>query len=568
MNRLYLSEGSRSFPLLLVMAVHRTLLCLSLLPFYLTAAQQQPLHADFLDQPDGYKLKWPVNKVAIIGAGVSGLIAYREFKGAGFAQVKVFERDDVPGGNWHYTDETPVDAPIPNADPSVGDFSPTLPPPGTSFPVEEKYPEGEARWREHRGPKPVWESLESNAPAPIQQITEIPWPPGTPWHLPQQTLARYLRAFSSFHGINSNDETPDIAYSTRVELVQKRYDDAGREVGWTLTLKRLERVGRNSCKATWWIEDFDAVVVATGRYNAPNIPSISGLADWAQKFPRSIIHSRQYRRPQPFTNETVLIVGGATSGVEISREINAHAGKIYQSVKPFNPHLPYEASRVQLQRLPANVSIVPEIQRFHASNSSIELVNGSFILGISRIIFATGFRYSFPFLPQFHNTSSPHPVVTDGTHLRSLHYDFLSIEEPTIGFLSMNWGMQSFTYSEYLSLALAKVWSNKAVLPGTAELWKIYEQRVKDRGGYGRHLQFLGGERTSANIRFFVGWLNDAAVKFGGKQIDGENKDVSQISSVWLQAQYGATLPVPGHNSSATQDATEQSLDWTYGEDW
>jgi hypothetical protein len=57
--------------------------------------------------------------------------------------------------------------------------------------------------------------------------------------------------------------------------------------------------------------------------------------------------------------------------------------------------------------------------------------------------------------------------------------------------------MQSFTYSEYLSLALAKVWSKKAVLPGTAEMWQIYEQRVNDRGGYGRHFQFLGAERTA-----------------------------------------------------------------------
>ncbi|KAJ6457518.1 hypothetical protein DFH09DRAFT_1115796 [Mycena vulgaris] len=538
-------------------------LALSVAPFFGNAETQHPLS---LDEPEGYQFKWPVNKVAIIGAGVSGLIAYREFTGAGFAHVRVFERDDVPGGNWHYTEETPVDPPIPNVDPSVGDFVPSLPPPGSSFPVEKHYSDGDAQWREHRGPKPVWESLESNAPAPIQQITELPWPPGTPWHLPHRTLARYLRAFASFHGANSNDENPNIAYRTRVELVQKRYDESGREHGWTLTLKRLEKTGPRTSKATWWTEDFDAIVVATGRYNAPNIPRISGLEDWAQAFPQSIIHSRQYRRPQPFANETVLVVGAATSGVEISREINLHARKIYQSVRPPNPHLPNEVSRLLLRRLPANVSIVPEIRRFHAANSSVELVNGTFLLNVTRVIFATGFRYSFPFLPQFHNSSSSsrHPIVTDGTHLRSLHNDFLYIEEPTIGFLSMNWGMQSFTYSEYLSLALAKVWSRTAVLPTTTELWRTYEARIKDRGGYGRHLQFLGAERTAANIRFYVGWLNDAAVKFGGKQIDGESKDLPQISAVWTQAQFSGFDPRPDLNINETVN----SLDWVYGEDW
>ncbi|KAJ6617506.1 hypothetical protein B0H10DRAFT_2032715 [Mycena sp. CBHHK59/15] len=529
---------------------------------------------------EGYEFNWPINNVAIIGAGVSGLIAYREFVGAGFNRVRVFERDDVPGGNWHYTEQIPVDAPIPNVDPSIGDFVPSLPPRGASLPVEEHYSDDTTsqRQRVHRAPKPVWESLESNAPAPIQQITEIPWPPGTPWNLPHRTLSRYLRSFSSFHGINSNDESPDISYNTRVELVEKRYDD-GQERGWTLTLKRLERIGPHSSKATWWTENFDAVVVATGRYNAPNIPGIPGLAAWARKLPGSVIHSRQYRHPQPFINETVLVVGGATSGVEISRELDLFAQNIYLSVRPGNyTQIPYQFSRMQLQRLPANVSIVPEIKCFHALNSSIELTNGSFLTDINRVIFATGFRYSFPFLPQFHNSSpnistSPRPIVTDGTHLRSLHADFIYIEEPTIGFLSMNWGMQSFTYSEYLSLALAKIWSRKAILPGTAELWRIYEQRVQDRGGYGRHLQFLGAERTAANIRFFVGWLNDAAVRFGGRQIDGPWKDLDQISAVWVKAQYYPDSPEVQASPHAPyslghQETTNLFNGAMYGEDW
>ncbi|KAJ6565087.1 hypothetical protein B0H10DRAFT_1749415, partial [Mycena sp. CBHHK59/15] len=61
------------------------------------------------------KFKWPIAKVAIIGAGVSGLIAYHEFTDTSFERMHLFERDDVLGGNWQYTEETPVDAPIPNA---------------------------------------------------------------------------------------------------------------------------------------------------------------------------------------------------------------------------------------------------------------------------------------------------------------------------------------------------------------------------------------------------------------------------------------------------------------------
>jgi hypothetical protein len=129
-----------------------------------------PLH-------ESYTLKWPVRKVAIIGAGpgsvpsdillhspanrgnnhiASGLISYREFVKAGF-DVHIFERDTVPGGNWHYTDDVPDTAPVPNADSSVGDFVPSLPPNGVKLPYEEHYEGREAKelLRSHRGPKPM-----------------------------------------------------------------------------------------------------------------------------------------------------------------------------------------------------------------------------------------------------------------------------------------------------------------------------------------------------------------------------------------------------------------------------
>lgn len=82
--------------------------------------------------------------------------------------MHVYERDDSPGGNWHYTDEIPVDAPIPNADISVGDFRPFLPPKDVPLPYVKEYTDeeyGREIRRAHRAPKPLWASLKSNAPA-------------------------------------------------------------------------------------------------------------------------------------------------------------------------------------------------------------------------------------------------------------------------------------------------------------------------------------------------------------------------------------------------------------------
>ncbi|KAJ7047883.1 hypothetical protein C8F04DRAFT_25253 [Mycena alexandri] len=59
----------------------------------------------------------------------------------------------IPGGNWYYTDKTPVELPVPNEDPRIGDYAPTLPPPGSTLPYERVYSDRDhsisaaERWR-------------------------------------------------------------------------------------------------------------------------------------------------------------------------------------------------------------------------------------------------------------------------------------------------------------------------------------------------------------------------------------------------------------------------------------
>jgi hypothetical protein len=76
--------------------------------------------------------------------------------------------------------------------------------------------------------------------------------------------------------------------------------------------------------------------------------------------------------------------------------------------------------------------------------------------------------------------------------------------------------MQSETYAEYLSLALAKVWDNKAKLPSTEEMWRLHWARVDEYGGYGKHFQYLGVQGTDGEFRIlqFVGAKNSALRNF------------------------------------------------------
>ncbi|KAJ7163861.1 hypothetical protein C8R43DRAFT_988994 [Mycena crocata] len=526
------------------------------LPFQVTTDAQR---SNFVNSPvdsEFYEFKRPIRRVAIIGAGVSGLLAYRELIEAGFDKVKIFERDSVPGGNWHYTEETPVPAPIPNEDARIADYEPTLPPQGSVLPFEQWYSDQNdtlttvERARRHRAPHAIWKSLTSNVPAPLMHFNGHDWPAGTPWHLPHKLLTGYLRSVYSFFSVNSNDEGDNASYNTRVELVEKSFDANGIEQGWKLTLKQFIRLGPSSSKERWWTEDFDAVVVATGTFNAVDMPHIPGLAEWNQKYPGSILHSREYRHPEIFANRSLLIVGAGPSATGISADIQPFVKRNYLSLRR-SPNS--KTPLVFLNLLPQGVEIVPGIARFHPSNSSVELSNGTILADIDNIIFSTGYRYTYPFLPQYHNSSigsneegpvdRPQPLVTDGSHFRSLYRDFIYIEEPTLGFINMHLNTVTFTFGEVIAVALARVWSGTAKLPNQAEMWKLYHEEVVSRGGYTKLLPFLG-KRQEEYARFFAAWLNDSAHRYGGKLVEGPNKDFWEILSIWNQAFFANPNPV------------------------
>jgi cation diffusion facilitator CzcD-associated flavoprotein CzcO len=80
-----------------------------------------------------------------------------------------------------------------------------------------------------------------------------------------------------------------ISYNTSVELAEK----VGSE--WKLTLRKEGKE-----KDYWWVEYFDAVVVANGHYNVPYIPAVKGLEEFEKARPGSVLHSKHYRGRDQF----------------------------------------------------------------------------------------------------------------------------------------------------------------------------------------------------------------------------------------------------------------------------
>ncbi|KAH8813506.1 FAD/NAD(P)-binding domain-containing protein [Flagelloscypha sp. PMI_526] len=562
---------------------------------------QMPFNAHFPQhEQDTYEFQWPVKNVAIIGAGVGGLMAFRTFTETGsFDSIRVFERDNMPGGNWHYTEETPVSTSVHNqtSDWWTGDYDPTHPPLVPSNITHRVGKDGSPsketlEWERlvHRSPTPVWASLEANTPSPQQQIPGFSWPDKTPWATNQPEVQKYLRSFASWLGINYGDNNPSISYNTRVESVTKRFNSiTGEHHGWRLLLRKFVKTNEGTYEESWWEEHFDAVVVATGRFNVPYIPPIPGLEDWQKRFPERVQHARQYRRPEPYEGRNVIVVGAGPSATEVSRDVNKVVNASYLSVRTSkDTRIPRSFF---LSRVPSNTTVVGEIKSFRPitlnqgiRDGVIELVNGTLLTGIDTIIMGTGYRYGFPFLSQYHNSSvvgddipdvPEQPLVTDGTHVRSLFYDVFYIDQPTIGFLNLNTGMQAFTYGRYTSTVLAKVWSGHASLPSKKRQWDHFWSSVESRGGLNKRFQWLSEGATTYNERHFIGWLNAAAIHHGGSLVETP-PDSSEVMKFWVRARYGADLPGSVNASMAWADprsplfdtAIEQSYLKALLDDW
>ena len=105
---------------------------------------------------------------------------------------------------------------------------------------------------------------------------------------------------------------------------------AAYEARYALPVRRPRRVKAVRAEADALVVEADGahararhVISATGTWAAPFIPEVSGRA----LFRGVQMHSAQYRRPEPFAGQSVLVVGGGNSGAQILAEVSRHAAR-------------------------------------------------------------------------------------------------------------------------------------------------------------------------------------------------------------------------------------------------
>ena len=175
---------------------------------------------------------------------------------------------------------------------------------------------------------------------------------------------------------------------------------------------------------------YDGVMVCNGHYSVPARPAIPGL----EQFGGRVEHSHDYRGPEQYTGQAVVVLGAAASGTDISMELATAATTVYLS--SYNPPL--------ASVLPPNVQQVMYTQRYtgepHVLAGQVAGVErcpgpGRLLLTDGReveaaaLLLATGYQYTFPFLdPEC-------GVAVRGRRVAPLYKHLVNITHPTMCFI-------------------------------------------------------------------------------------------------------------------------------------
>jgi hypothetical protein len=165
------------------------------------------------------------------------------------------------------------------------------------------------------GCSPCYDGLKNNVSTRLLETTLNKFPAGTADYVTHKTLADYIQDTSISTGVHTLTQ-----YDTNVKNVLKKGEswsvetatlqtDTAGVARWKTSVQVITFIN-NPFMILMLVQDFDAVVVASGHYHAARVPTTPGLADWKKRWPDRVEHSKRYRRPENAQNKVCIAHAG------------------------------------------------------------------------------------------------------------------------------------------------------------------------------------------------------------------------------------------------------------------
>ncbi|XP_049444135.1 flavin-containing monooxygenase 5-like isoform X2 [Epinephelus fuscoguttatus] len=298
-------------------------------------------------------------------------------------------------------------------------------------------------WRFKENPEPdrasIYHSVIINTSKEMMCFSDFPIPGHFPNYMHNSLIMDYFRMYADHFQL-----TKHIRFNTKVLQVKQR-SDFSHSGQWDVEIENKD--GKKERHI------FDAVMICIGHHCQPNLPlhDFPGIDTFTGKY----FHSRDYKTPEEWRDKKVVVIGIGNSGGDIAVELSRVTKQLYLSTRrgawivnrvgdnglPLDLRLnrvldfvrkilPFGvfcglAERVLNQRfdhalynlkpkhrlfsqhptindelpnriLSGTVQVKPNIRRFQGS--SVEFDDGSVVEDVDLVVFATGYKFSFPFL--------------------------------------------------------------------------------------------------------------------------------------------------------------------------
>ncbi|XP_014676296.1 PREDICTED: flavin-containing monooxygenase FMO GS-OX4-like [Priapulus caudatus] len=200
-------------------------------------------------------------RVAVIGAGPSGLIAARML--ASRPQdfdFEVYERGHNIGGTWVYTERTGLTE--------------------DGFPVHSS----------------IYKNLITNLPTDVMEFPDFPFPSDSKKFIHWKEVQDYIFAYADHFNLRKHVQlNTDVTSVKRITPNPVSSGDAHQSPNrpqWSVRTTALQGEGSEE-------KVFDAVLVCSGHFSVPQYPDIPGQ----ESFSGVQLHSHDYRHPEPYASK-------------------------------------------------------------------------------------------------------------------------------------------------------------------------------------------------------------------------------------------------------------------------
>lgn len=179
-------------------------------------------------------------------------------------------------------------------------------------------------WKRH------YERLHLHTNKGASGLPLAPMPSSYPRYPSRDQVWEYVDRYARDFGVN-------VRFGTKVESVSK--DDRH----WVVPTAEA-----GGYKA-------QAVVIATGLSHTPRIPDYPGLPD----FEGEVLHSADYLNGEPYSGETILVVGFGNSAGEIALDLMEHGADAHLSVRSPSVVVPRDILGIPILTIARWLSVFP-----------------------------------------------------------------------------------------------------------------------------------------------------------------------------------------------------------------